>query len=443
MNILSIVFGLLFLSVLMILHELGHFLAGKALGFKIISFNIFMGPILWQHRGKDGVLYALRLFPIGASVEFAGEDSGINEDPENPGSVVKEVDPDDPGLFYNRPRGKRAIVIFMGPAINFITAIIAFAILFSSFGVVLPVVGELEQDSIAAESGLTVGDKIISYNGDRIYSAIDFSMTDNFDRRDENHFVVQSENGEKKDIYLSTPMVERYQLGVYLNQDQNGKFIISEVQDNPASGETVFESGDEILNVNGRPFKDISSLILQEGDEPNKLNVSLKRDGKTIEKTFQAKVVSSRQPLGFYLSEAEGLGQKLGQSFVYPLSIIKSTFKGFSLLFSGAISPEEGLTGPVGIVNMVGGVVNSEQSSSAKFEQLLKLFGLISVAIGFTNLLPIPPFDGFQLLVIGVESLRGKDLSLKLKERMAMVGFVIIIALTILVFYLDISKLFG
>ena len=154
MTILVILVGLLILSIMMIVHELGHFLAGKALGFKILSYNIFMGPIVWSKRGKDGILYTVRLLPIGASVEFAGETAENVPNVQGEDAGAAAISPDDPGLFFKRPRWARAIVIFMGPFINFVTAFLALAILFLASGVSMPIIGEVNAGSVAELAGI-------------------------------------------------------------------------------------------------------------------------------------------------------------------------------------------------------------------------------------------------------------------------------------------------
>lgn len=441
MTILGIVVGLLLLSIMMLVHELGHFLAGKALGFKIISFNIFMGPILWQRRGKDGVLYALRLIPIGASVEFAGEDSGINEDPENP-EVNEQLDPDDPSLFYNRPRWARAIVIAMGPLINFLTAILAFIILFSAFGTAIPEVDQVDPNSPAAEVGLESGDRLLKMNGYRIYSVLDYGMASQFMQSDENEIMVRKADGSKREYVLTMPTVERYKVGVLYNMRDDGRILIDEVDAESNQGNPVLQAGDELLEINGNKISDPKAFDVQDGTTKDTLDLLVLREGQELSLQMIAETYETQLASGIInMKSATRLTEKMQQAFVYPISIIQSTFKGLSMIFSGQIKARDGLAGPVAIVGMVGGVVQGKEDVLVKVEQLLLLFGFISVAIGFTNLLPIPPLDGFHLLTLAIEGIRRKDLPMKLKERIAMVGFIIIILLFVLVFYLDISRL--
>lgn len=155
MTILGIVVGILLLSLIMILHELGHYLVGKRLGFKIEQFSLFMGPVLFE-RVRNGVRFNIKAFPIGASVSFAGMDEAIE------GQTTTETSRTDPGLFYNRPRWMRALVIAAGPVVNFLSAILVFAIMFMAMGVAVPTQGEIDPASHAAMAGIEPGDTLYS-----------------------------------------------------------------------------------------------------------------------------------------------------------------------------------------------------------------------------------------------------------------------------------------
>ncbi len=444
-TILGIVVGLLILSIMMLVHELGHFLAGKALGFKIISFNLFMGPVLWSKKGKDGVTYTLRLVPMGASVEFAGENSGINELPEEEEAeetAAEVFDPEDPSLFFNRPRWARAIVVFMGPLFNFITAFLAFALLFIFLGqAIMPIIGEVEPASLAAEQGLEPGDRIIKVNQDAVYSSLDYSIALSMSEADSYSFMVKKADGSKKEIQIVPEYVERYRLGISYDPTKPG-MAVTAVDPLSNAGQPVLEVGDNILSLNGISSEDdeaFTAEIEKNGGEEVILEIS--RRGEVQEISMKLTLFQDQVPLGIFLRPAENLAEALGQAAVYPLSVVKSTFKGLRLMFSGAISAKEGLTGPIGIVNMVGGVVKTKISLADKIQQLITLFGLISVAVGFTNLLPIPPFDGFHLLVLGVEGLIRRDLPMKVKEGFAAIGLILVLLLVVYVFYIDISRI--
>lgn len=449
-TVFGILVGLLILSIMMLVHELGHFLAGRALGFKIISFNLFMGPILYKKTGKDGVVFTIRLIPMGASVEFAGEDSGINELPEEGAdkdkkeAAVEAVSPDDPGLFYNRPRWARAIVIAMGPLVNFFTAFLAFLILFASFGVSLPVIEGVEPNSLAAEAGLKAGDRIIQVNDAKISTILDYSMVENFKPQEGQTYKVRSADGEVREVRIERKFVESYRLGITYSPRPDGRMIVSNVDPRSNEGSPLLKAGDEILSAGGISVKDKEAfdafLAKQQGES---FDLEIIRNGETQTLDMTLSYFRELEPLGnLQLAFTRNFGSSLQQAFAYPVSVIRSTFQGLGMIFSGEIAAKDGLSGPVGIVAMVGDVVEGDAQVGEKVSQLLLFFAYISVAVGFTNLLPIPPFDGFHLLVLAIEGTIRRDLPEKVKEGFSMVGLALILLLVIYVFYIDLSKLF-
>ena len=161
---MGILVGLLLLSALMVIHELGHFLVGRALGFAIEEFAIFMGPVLFSWNRK-GIRYSIRLFPIGAFVRFSGEERRDDTDKS-----------DNPALFHRRPRWARALVIGSGPVINLLAGVAAFAILFTSYGFTTTTVDQVADGSQAATAGIRSGDRIVMANGAHVATTVDYSV---------------------------------------------------------------------------------------------------------------------------------------------------------------------------------------------------------------------------------------------------------------------------
>ncbi|NCU25822.1 RIP metalloprotease, partial [Candidatus Nomurabacteria bacterium] len=188
---MGIFIGILILSLMMLVHELGHYITGRLLGFKIIEFSIFMGPVItsWTSK-KTGIKYSLKLLPIGASVRFVGEE-GMGEDAS-----------EDPESFNLKPAWKRAIVLSTGAGINILSGIIALSILFSTTGFVTTEISQIQTDSQAATVSLDPGVKVISVNGARIITSIDYAMEMSFIPPDNNVdlIVKDPETGEVNDF---------------------------------------------------------------------------------------------------------------------------------------------------------------------------------------------------------------------------------------------------
>ncbi|MGI6580000.1 MAG: RIP metalloprotease RseP [Saccharofermentanales bacterium] len=436
MTALGILVGLLIIGLMMLVHEAGHYFAGRALKFRIIEFSIFMGPRIFTTE-KNGIKYSFKLLPIGASVQFAGE----YQDDQTIGS--ESIDPEDPGLFFNRPRWARAIVVVMGPAANFLTAFLASIILFSGFGVVIPVAAEPPENTLAAEQGLTAGDKIIRINGQRIRTGADYSVAKSLiDPRETIYLEIKKTNGKQETLELKPKTRAGYRLGIVQGITGDNKNVVLQVEPDSNQGNPVLKIGDKILSVNGIPFSDSAAADLIFQSKGETLHLTLLREGKEI--TVDSKTTLYHDPVddGIYFTESRAFGDIVYQAIQYPWSIVKSTIQGIVMIINGSMKFSEGVTGPIGIVKMFGDVVQESPNISLMIQQLLFYFILISVAIGFTNLLPISPLDGHHLLILAIEGIRGKDLPEKFKHVVTAIGMILILILAGLVIFFDLRKLF-
>ncbi len=454
--ILRIILGLVVLSLIMFFHEGGHFLAGKYLGFTIRSFNIFMGPTIWQHKGKDGIRYTLKSLPIGASVEFSGEleEDSLGEEfvstPETEEEMVERIAAqEDPGSFFNRPRWARAIVAFGGPFMNFVTAFLALAILFSFTGVMLPVVDGVPEDfrGAAQRAGIEVGDRILEVNGETIKTAYDLLSATVFSKTDYFLIDVEKANGEAAQYRVDPEVRERGLIGFSYLLDETDPYItVSDVNPEANGGNPVIEINDRILKIGGIDLasrEDWNAAITRAAKEGKPIEIELIRDGETLTVASLPEMGQDVEPLGIYLTPSHGFGDALGQAFHTPFSLIRMTFKGFGMIFSGAIKANEALAGPVRFVQIVGDVVKEPGSFGMKVERVVSIFAFLSVGIGFTQLIPIPPFDGHHLLILAIEGIRRKDLSVRTKQAIATFGFFLLIFLVFLTLYFDLSHVFG
>ncbi len=430
---MGVAIGLLILSVMMIVHELGHYLTGRRLGFEIEEFSIFMGPVLFSWR-RNNIKYSLKLLPIGASVRFAGEYDELDKQNDNP------------GFFYNRPKWARAIVISTGPALNLLSGVLAFLIMFSSFGYTLPVIGEIAENSLAAETDLEVGDRILRANNQPVRTTLDYNGAEMFLGADQPmELLVRKSSGEKTTVVMEPQWRDNYRLGITIQMSQDqATAVVNEVDPESNQGEPVLQPGDVLLAANGVPFQDserFNAEIAQSGHQP--LEIDILRDGEPKTVTMTASRYQDPVPRGLYFESSQAFIPAIGQAFQWSWSIVKVTVRSIGMLFSGALRPQDTLAGPVGVVTMISDVVSQEQPLSEKVFQLLWMFALISVSLGFMNLLPIPPLDGNHLILIGVEAIRGKRLSLRTQSLIGMIGFALIILLALAGLTFDLLRLTG
>ena len=193
---MSIIFAILLFSVLIFVHELGHFLAAKASGIQVNEFSMFMGPAIWKKQ-KGETLYSIRCIPIGGYCAMEGEDS----DTENPRS------------FQKAAWWKRLIVLVAGSGMNFITGILLMCIVFlPAQKMVLPVIDSFESYSTVNEANeLQVGDKILEVDGEKIYVQSDFATILALNPGDY-HDVVVERNGQK--VALNDFYLERHEVTI-------------------------------------------------------------------------------------------------------------------------------------------------------------------------------------------------------------------------------------
>ena len=427
---MGIVVGLVILSIMMIVHELGHFLTGLRLGFKIEEFSLFMGPVIYS-RTRKGIKYSIKLLPIGASVRFAGEYS-------------EDGTPDsEPGHFFNRPKWARAIVIGTGPALNFLSGVLAFFIMFSAFGYTIPVIAQVNSGTMAFEAGLNAGDRIVAVENEKIRTTLDFSGREMFLAQDEAMVLrVMDKNGAVRETVLQPVFVDRYRLGISISQPSSGPGVLISSVDAKSNNENpVLRAGDVLLAVNGILYEDPAFSRTVEESAGSPISVSVARDGETIDLFMVATQYRDAIPRGIYFEASQAIIPAIGQSFLWSWSIIKVTLRSVGMMFTGSIRAQDTLSGPVGVVTIISDVVSAEVPLSDKIYQLLWMFALISVSLGFMNLLPIPPLDGNHLVLIGIEAIRGKRLSEKSQSMIGIAGITLIILLAAAGLIFDVLRL--
>ncbi len=429
---MGVVIGILILSVMMIVHELGHFLTGRALGFTIEEFSIFMGPKIFSTE-RNGIRYSLRLLPIGASVSFAGE---YEED----GDVS-----DDPGAFFNRPKWARAIVIATGPALNLLSGILAFLIMFTAFGYQLPVIPDIYENTQAASSDLRAGDRILTAGGDVIRTPLDYGFVEFFHKQTEPlELTVRGTDGTVRQVTINPTYRKNYRLGVTVQpateQDNGG--VINAVEADSNGGNPVLQPGDVIVAAAGAPYSDreaFSAAVAATAGKP--FTITVQRQGQELDLTMAATEYNDLLARGVYFTSSKAFLPAVEQSIQSSWSIVKLTVKSIGRLIAGEIRPRDSLAGPIGVVTMISDTVANDITLTQKVIELLWMFALISVSLGFMNLLPIPPLDGNHLLLIGLEAIRGKRLSPKVQSMIGIIGITLIIMLALAGLFFDILRL--
>lgn len=451
---------LLGLSLLVILHELGHFLAARAFGIKVEKFYLFFdawGFKLFSFK-KGDVEYGVGWLPLGGYVKIAGM---IDESMD----TEQMAQPAQPWEFRSKPAWQRLIVMLGGIIVNVIVGIIIFWMLTFKYGQSYTVNGKLTDGisvgTLGKEIGLKNGDRILAINGNKLIRFEDaISSKVLFDgaqltvlRGSQTLYVsvpdtiLNKLSKNDKENFI-TPRYRMASVATVLAPDEKA--------DQPSFFDKLFKRkfekpvypayaagikpGDSILSVNGKAVTFFDQFKEEVSGNKNKqISIQALRKGKAVE--FNLKV-GKDGTIGiapnFKTPETAHVDFSFIESLPVGASMAWSTFvdnaKGIGKMITGKLSARN-ISSPIGIAKVYG--------STFDWVKFWTLTGLISMALAFMNLLPIPGLDGGHVVFLLIEMVQRKPVSEKVLERAQIVGFVILICLMVFAFGNDILKSFG
>jgi len=423
------------LGVMIFVHELGHFLAAKWFGVRVLTFSLGFGKRLlgWKRGDTD---YRVSALPLGGYVKMAGDDPS-------------EVRPGEPGEFLEKPRWQRFFIVIMGPAMNVLLAILLLTGLYKVHSPKLAFleqpaqIGDIEPDSPAAKAGLQPGDLIVRLGNLRN------------PRWEDAEIKVVVAVGEAIPIEILregatvattlTPRAEGRDRAGYVGWYPVERSTIAEVQPGFPAEKAGLKVGDQIVEIDGRRafcgFR-LSQIVQSVGGRS--LNLVILRNGKelSVELTpvYRETKGEKRWLIGV-LPHSDVVIQKLRWREALASSLrdnvrnVLVTFDVLGRIVTRRMSARS-LSGPIGIAQMSG------EAYRAGFPELFMLVAFISLQLGVFNLLPIPILDGGVILLLLIESGMRRDLSLQVKERFVQVGIVFLLLLAGFVMFNDIVKTF-
>lgn len=423
----NIVAFVIALGVIIFVHEAGHLLVAKAFDVRVLTFSLGFGKrLLGFKRGETD--YRVSLVPLGGYVRLGGE---------NPDEVS-----DDPREFLNKPRWQRILVYLAGPVMNVVLAIGIMMALFAlgtsvtmSLDRIEPVVGAVLEGSSGEAAGLREGDRLVALQGEAVESYEDFVL--GVSLAPEKPLALTFERDEERiDTTLTPAKAEPMGYGDAGVLPRILPRVVQVYAETPAA-EAGFEAGDELLAVDGRPLADQQDFISYLEEHPNEeVAVTVRRGGQPVTLAVvpedQDGVGKIGVAVGYWVRYS--LGEAFVESLRFNWNVTTKTLAVLGKIVTRQVSAKNAVSGPIDIASLSG------QALRAGVKQLVYLMAIISLSIAIFNLLPIPLLDGGQIFILLVETVRGRDLSLALKERIQQVGFLLIIMLMAAVILMDISK---
>jgi len=423
------------LGVMIFIHELGHFMAAKWFGIRVLTFSFGLGKRLFGIKYGD-TDYRVSLLPFGGYVKMAGEEPSATHQP-------------DPSEFQGRPRWQRFVVVVMGPTMNVVMAI---AVLTGVFKVHYqrPVyeeqaarVGAVEPGSPADKAGLKPGDVVVGIGGSANPSWED--LTTKVMTSANTALPVEVERGNERLNLTLTPKPEgRDQIG-YIGIAPYEPAIFASVTPGMPAAQAGLQVGDEIVAYNGLYCYSYPSIFeaLQAG-KGNEANLRISRHGQELR--VRIKPVFAEGAGGkVWRIGVEFPNDMVVQHLPLPRAVSASvdftvrnsllTFDVLGKILTRHMSAKS-LSGPIGIAQVSGAAYR------AGFTDLLLIVAFISLQLGIFNLLPIPILDGGTILLLAIESVMRRDLSLAFKERFVQIGMAFLLFLAVFVVYNDIMKSF-
>ena len=431
---------LVLISIIVFIHELGHFAFARLFGVRVIDFSIGFGRSIKSWQTNSETIFNLRILPVGGFVQMKGENISNDENEQD--------------SFASKKYYQKMLITLGGPLFNFFLALVIFFMI-NLFGVqkVTPLIGDVIPNSLAETNGLLAKDLILEIDGNDISSYSDAQSILSKRLGDTgivNFKILRNENTFFYKLEITDWLSEDepsnlvYSLGIVPPIEP----VIGEVLPDSPAAEGGLNSGDMILKINANPIYDwseIKKFINEKGGETISLTIDRNGESKQlfvkpifseISSTWQIGISSayilnpsSRKIIKF------GIAQSLQNSFLQTFSVIENSLIFFKKIIFGQISSKN-LGGPVMIGQYAG-----ESVIYGGLYSFIYLIAFISISLGIVNLFPLPVLDGGQALILTIERIIGKNLPDKLLDFFYKLGTLFLLFLFVFVFLNDIFRI--
>lgn len=410
------------LSVIVAIHEYGHYIVGRWSGIHADVFSIGFGPVLYKRTDKRGTIWQFAALPFGGYVKFKGDADAASATPDS--ELVSGLTPDERRMtMQGAPLWARAATVAAGPIFNFILSIVVFSVLIMSRGVTSDPLTVADLTPLPFEGvSLEAGDQILSIAGLEITDVESFSdVTADLPEEPRLDYVVQRDSGTVT-VTAPHPLTT----------------LVVSLQPRSAAMDAGLQEGDVITAIDGEPtilFETLREKVGNSGGEPLALNVW--NNGEMRDVTLTPKRVDLPLPEGgfetrwligisggtYFTPETEtpGLWRAVGYGADQTVFIIQSSLSALYNVAVGAISSCN-LSGPIGIAETSGDV------ASQGLVDFIWFIAVLSTAVGLINLFPIPVLDGGHLVFHAWEAVSGKPPSDRVLKVMMIAGLTVVLS---------------
>jgi regulator of sigma E protease len=426
------------LGVLIFVHELGHFVMARRVGVRVLKFSLGFGPRLVGFTRGD-TEYVISAIPLGGYVKMAGEN------PDDPRSGRDDE-------FLSKSKWERFQVLIMGPLMNLILAVVVTAgVLMNGAEIPVfqskqPVVGQVTADSPAARAGIQRGDRIVTVAGRDVDTWEQFFIAVGTRAGRETEIGVLRDS--RQFTVKATPASQtKYEIG-YLGVLPDTHPHVGALLPGAPAEQAGLKVGDVIHRIDGATITLREQLIDAVSKKANTpVTMTVVRNGAPVDVVVTPEANTGRCPS---LPQGEGcIGISIGEEVTRinpgPIEAIGMSIKhnydqaGLIVRTIGQLVTRETSTrqlmGPLAIAQMSG------ESAQQGWAPLFGLMAMISLNLGLLNLLPIPVLDGGHIFIMALEGLARRDFSLKVKEKMFLAGFAVLMLLMVTVIYNDLTRI--
>lgn len=414
----------LVLGFLIFAHEAGHFFVAKLFRVRVLVFSFGFGRRLFGFRHGD-TDYRVSLVPLGGYVRMAGD---------SPEENLEGADDE----FLSKPKWQRFLILFAGPFMNIVIAIVflaALAMVGTEQLVTKPIVGEVLPNKPAAKAGLQTGDRIVSIKGEMVNDFDDVRLVVSMNAGTPLP-LVYVRNGETRTTTL-TPERENSEYGpvgragiTYMIEP-----VVGRVEAGSAAAAAGLRAGDRIVAAAGKPVRDMTEFAAAAREAQGKpITLKVQRDASTIDLRIAPPKDANDLTRGV-VPQTKVLKLSLLPALRYSVQenwkMLKYAMSALGRMFRTEGSVKE-LSGPINIARISGEMLRRG------WVQVIGLMAMISLQLGVMNLLPIPVLDGGHILILMIEGIARRDLSIRVKERIQQFGFAALATLMIVVLYNDV-----